>query len=231
MFMYSHPDSLDFKAKQSLPFLASLSLQFALLAALCCIPVSQMYGPSLRSNVARSSSITPIYFHKDAVTVAPAPEPAPLTAQPAPELPSASTPKTAPEANAEAETTADSTAGDSSGDGEGQGLAPFPSWRMNATPTGFAGMHHQIKNAMPVFTPEPPILHGKVPESARGKDLVMEVLIDDQGSIVTAQVLQGVGYEIESSVVQTLRRWIYIPAKINGVAVASRQKVHFHFPS
>jgi protein TonB len=101
---------------------------------------------------------------------------------------------------------------------------------MNATPGVFMGMHHQIEAALPVFTPDPPILHSKFPELARGKDVVLEVVIDDQGSIVQAQVLQGVGHGVEESIVQTLRRWIFVPAKINGVAIVSREQLRFHFP-
>jgi TonB family protein len=90
--------------------------------------------------------------------------------------------------------------------------------------------HHEIKTALPVFTPDPPILHGQVPDAARGKDVVMDVVINDQGTIVEAIVLQGIGYGVESSIVETLRRWIFVPAKMNGVAIASRRQLRFHFP-
>ncbi len=91
-------------------------------------------------------------------------------------------------------------------------------------------MHHQIKAALPVFTPDPPILHGEVPEFARGKDVIMDVVINDQGSIVEVGVVQGVGNGVEKEIVETLRRWIFVPAKINGMAIASRQQLRFHFP-
>ncbi len=222
MFTYLHPDS---SVKQPVAFIGSLSLQFLVLAVLCRIPLPQMSGPSLRSNITRSSSITPIYFHRDAVAVPSAPEAAPSVSRPAPEAPREAKPETAQEVNPEAETT-----DDSSGKGEGQGLAPFSSWKMNSMAGGFAGMHHQIKNALPVFTPDPPILHGEVPEFARGKDVVVDVVIDDQGSIIQVGVLQGVGNGVENVIVETLRRWIFVPAKFNGMPVASRQQLRFHFP-
>ena len=231
MFTYLHPDS---GVKQSVAFLASLFLQSALLVAVCCIPVSQMSGPSLRSHVTHSSSVTPIYFHQDTAAAPTVPEPAPPAARIAPVVPrnapSAVRPDAAQEVNTEAKATGDTAGDDSSGTGDEQGLAPFSSWRMNAMSSGFAGMHHQIKNALPVFTPEPPILHREVPEPARGKDVVLEVVIDEQGSIVQASVLQGAGYDLDMEIMQTLRRWIFVPAKINGVAVASRQQLRFHFP-
>jgi TonB family protein len=222
MFTSLHPES---RVKQPVAFIASLSLQLAVLAALCCIPSAQGYGPSLRSGVAHSSSVTPIYFQKETIAAAGAPESAQEALQPAAALPSEAKPGTVQEADAQAKGTDEGSAA-----GEGEGLAPFPSWRMNSQPSGFTFMHHQVKNALPVFTPDPPILHRGAPEAARGKDIVMEVVIGDQGSITQVEVLQGAGYEVDISIVETLRRWIFVPAKINGVAIGSRQQVRFHFP-
>jgi outer membrane biosynthesis protein TonB len=229
MFTSLHPDS---HAKQPVTFIASLILQYAVLAVLCRIPYQQMSGPSLRSNVTHSSSVTPIYFNKEVVT-SPS-DPASAASRPAPATPPEVKPTPAQQANTQAETSATADAkDDASGDGDQQGLAPFPGWRMNAMSSmsgGFAGMHHQIKEALPVFTPDPPILHTGTPEFARGKDVVLDVLIDSQGSIIEVGVLKGVGNGVESSIVETLRRWIYVPAKFNGVAIVSRQQLHFHFP-
>lgn len=145
-----------------------------------------------------------------------------MASHPAPELLS----EARPSGDADAQANADEGAGTE----EGQVLTPFPSWSMNPTPSGFTMFGHQIKTALPVFTPDPPILHGEAPELARGKDLVLEVVIDDQGSIVQVQILQAVGYGVENSIFQTLRRWIFVPAKVNGMAIASRRQLRFHLP-
>jgi TonB family protein len=102
---------------------------------------------------------------------------------------------------------------------------------MNSMAKGFGGMHHQVKTALPVFTPDPPILHSQFPEVARGKDVVMEVVIDNEGLIAQVEVLQGIGNGVENSIVDTLRRWVFVPAKINGMAISSRRQLRFHFPS
>jgi TonB family protein len=189
-----------------------------------------MSGASLRPNAAGSASVTPIYFHKDTVatpSVTPrTPEPALSASHLVPEPPSGAKPDPEQEANTQGET-ADGT----SGKEDGQVLAPFPTWSMNPLPTGFSVFGHQIKTALPVFTPDPPILHGDVPELDRGKDVVMDVVISDQGSIVQVEVLQAVGHGVEISIVETLRRWIFVPAKVNGMAVASHRQLRFHFPS
>lgn len=213
----------DFSLKQVLTFVAALWLQATVLVVLCSLPARQGSGPSIRHDDVHSASVTPIYFHKD--PVASATEPVLAAAHAEPKLQS----KPLAAAEKEPATQAAGT-NDGAGDGDGQGLAPFPSWKMNSIPSGYAFMHHQVKNALPVFTPDPPILHGEVPEFARGKDVVLEVVISDQGSIAEVSVMKAVGNGIEDSIVKTLQRWIFVPAKINGVAIASRRQLHFHFP-
>jgi TonB family protein len=89
---------------------------------------------------------------------------------------------------------------------------------------------HDIRVALPVISPDPPILRNRLPDWLRG-DVIVEVTIDEQGNVVKTKVLQTVGFGIEQIVVATLYQWRFSPAKIDGVSVASRQDVHFHFPS
>jgi TonB family protein len=224
MFTFAYRDS---NLKQTASFVVSLGLQSAALAFLCSLPYAGMVGPSLRHTATASRSVTPIYFQKEAAA---APAPAPDTADPAPQDPVENKPLAEQSSNAGEETAADSSAGTDSGSDDGHGLVPFPSWRMNAAPTSFSMMHHQIKTALPIFTPDPPILHGKIPEPARGKDVVLEIVINDEGSIAQVTVLQAVGNGVEDEIMQTLRRWIFVPAKVNGYAIASRRQLRFHFP-
>lgn len=216
---------------QFLTFAGSLCAQ----AAVLLLVISQGYapmmsGPSLHKQAAHAT-VTPIYFQPDTPTAANIPDPAPTVAvQPAPEVVSKAK---AEKADVEQASNTDSAASDgsASGDSDGQGLAPFASWSMNSNSRGFAMFHHQIKTALPVFTPDPPILHGKFPEPARGRDIVVEIVINDQGSIVQATVLQGIGYGVEDMIMETLRTWIFVPAKVNGMAIVSKEQLRFHFPS
>lgn len=89
---------------------------------------------------------------------------------------------------------------------------------------------HDVRVALPVISPDPPILRHKLPDWLRG-DVVVEVTIDEQGNVVKTKVLQTVGYGIEEICVATLHQWRFTPAKIDGISVASRQDVYFHFPS
>jgi hypothetical protein len=216
MFTSLNPDS---NPRRFLTFIVSLCLQVAVLLAIGGGPrFSQISGPSLRAHAAHSA-VTPIYFRPDTAATPDSPEAAP------------SAPQLASEAHIDAEQASNTQAGtpDGTDESDGHGLAPFASWSMNAAPSGSNFMHHQFKDALPVFTPDPPILHGKVPESARGKEMVLELVINDQGSIVQATILKGADYGVEIPVMETLQRWIFVPAKVNGYAIASRRRVSFHF--
>jgi TonB family protein len=94
---------------------------------------------------------------------------------------------------------------------------------------GFAN-DHDVHIALTLVAPDPPIVRAKLPEWIRG-DVIVEITIDERGNVVQTRVLQTVGYGLEVVVVDTLRQWRFAPAKVDGVAVASRQDVHFHFPS
>jgi TonB family protein len=89
---------------------------------------------------------------------------------------------------------------------------------------------HDVRIALPVIAPDPPIMRNKLPDWLRG-DVVIEVTIDEQGHVVNTKVLQTVGYGIDQIVLATLRQWRFTPATIDGISVASRQDVYFHFPS
>ncbi len=111
-----------------------------------------------------------------------------------------------------------------------QSLSPgMPGYILGSLSSGFVD-EHDVHIALPVIAPDPPIVRAKLPEWLRG-DVIVEVTIDERGNVVQTRVLQTVGYGLEVVVVDTLRQWRFIPAKVDGVAVASRQDVHFHFPS
>jgi len=62
-------------------------------------------------------------------------------------------------------------------------------------------------------------------------DVIVEVTIDEQGSVTETRILQSLQQDIDAKVLATLRNWRFKPATVDGVAISSRQDVHFHFPS
>ena len=89
---------------------------------------------------------------------------------------------------------------------------------------------HEVRVAYPVVYPDPPVDRAELPHDLVG-DVVIEVTIDSQGSVVETKIVQAIGHGIDEKIEATLRRWHYQPATLDGTPVASRHDVHFHFPS
>jgi len=89
---------------------------------------------------------------------------------------------------------------------------------------------HEVHVAYPIVYPDPPVARSELPRDLQG-DVIIEVTIDSQGTVVETRILQAVGHGIDEKIMATLRQWRYQPATLDGVAVASKHDVHFHFPS
>jgi protein TonB len=89
---------------------------------------------------------------------------------------------------------------------------------------------HEVHVAYPVVYPDPPVERAELPRDLTG-DVVIEVTIDSQGTVVETKIVQAIGHGIDEKIEATLRRWRYQPATLDGTPVASRHDVHFHFPS
>ncbi len=89
---------------------------------------------------------------------------------------------------------------------------------------------HEVHVAYPVVFPDPPVARAELPHDLKG-DVIVEVTIDAQGHVVETRVVQAIGYGIDEKIVAALRQWRYQPATLDGVPVASKHDVHFHFPS
>ncbi len=113
---------------------------------------------------------------------------------------------------------------------DNQKLLPgMPGYILGSLSDGFA-LNHEVRAAVSILAPDPPIVRSKLPQWIRG-DVIVEVTIDEKGNVIGTRVLQTVGFGLDQIIVETLRQWRYIPAKVDGMAVASREDVHFHFPS
>lgn len=111
-----------------------------------------------------------------------------------------------------------------------QSLKPgMPGYMLGPLSSGFVN-DHDVRVALPTVAPDPPIIRSKLPDWIRG-DVIVEVTISDTGEVTETAVLQHVGFGLEDIIVTTLKQWHFIPAKVDGIAVASKQDVHFHFPS
>jgi TonB family protein len=89
---------------------------------------------------------------------------------------------------------------------------------------------HEVHVAYPVVFPDPRVARAELPPDVKG-DVIVEVTIDAQGKVVETRILQAIGHGIDEKIVAALRQWRYQPATLDGVPVASKHDVHFHFPS
>ena len=89
---------------------------------------------------------------------------------------------------------------------------------------------HEVHVAYPIVYPDPPVARSELPRDLQG-DVVIEVTIDSQGNVVETRILEAIGHGIDEKIMATLRQWHYQPATLDGVPVASKHDVHFHFPS
>jgi TonB family protein len=88
----------------------------------------------------------------------------------------------------------------------------------------------EARPALPIVFPDPEIHSWQLPQGLQG-DVIVEVTIDEQGSVTETRVLQSLEHGIDEKVLATVRGWRFKPATVDGVAISSRQDVHFHFPS
>jgi protein TonB len=84
--------------------------------------------------------------------------------------------------------------------------------------------------ALPLVFPDPSINPWQLPKGLQG-DVIVEVTIDEHGNVTETKVVQSLQADIDDKVIATLKNWRFRPASVDGVAISSRQDVHFHFPS
>ncbi len=101
-----------------------------------------------------------------------------------------------------------------------------------AAPDSTSGSDSQgegsIQIALTRFSPSPKPDLTALPHGVQG-DVVVDVTIDPNGKVAELAVLHTLGYGIESSVIGTLKTWVFQPAMKDGSPIASVQELHFHF--
>ena len=88
----------------------------------------------------------------------------------------------------------------------------------------------EVKPALPVTFQDLKIPRSELPGGVQG-DVIVEITISAEGSVVDEKLLQGLGHGVDERVIAVLRDWRFHPATRNGVAIPSKHDVHFHFPS
>jgi TonB family protein len=87
----------------------------------------------------------------------------------------------------------------------------------------------EVRPAIRVSGPNPVLSAEDLPEGQQGT-VIVEVTIDERGNILSARVLQSLAPAIDAKVLTAVENWRFLPATCDGVAIASKQDVLYHFP-
>ena len=91
-------------------------------------------------------------------------------------------------------------------------------------PTGEA----DVTLAMANFFPDPKPDLKVLPHGTKG-DVVIDIVIDEDGKVVDTHVDQGLGHGLDEAVMAVVQTWTFWPATKAGKPVASAQQLLFHF--
>jgi hypothetical protein len=80
--------------------------------------------------------------------------------------------------------------------------------------------------AFPVYSPHPPI-HDRALLPPTAEKIVIDVDLDEAGSVVKETLVKGLGNPLDQIVLGIVKTWRFQPAKIDGKPVASQAEVIF----
>lgn len=86
----------------------------------------------------------------------------------------------------------------------------------------------EVRPALPVVSPDPHVASDDL--GGLQGDVVVEVTIDENGNVIQKVVVQSLAPAIDGKVLEALDNWRFRPATRNGVPIASKQDVYYHFP-
>ena len=85
-----------------------------------------------------------------------------------------------------------------------------------------------VSIAMANFYPQPKPDLSVLPHGTRG-DIVIDIVIDEEGHVVDTKVDQGLGHGVDEAVMAIVETWTFTPATKAGKPVESAQQLLFHF--
>src|ERR1700728_948604 len=96
------------------------------------------------------------------------------------------------------------------------------------TSSGDPSGEADVSVAMANFYPPPKPDLTALPHGTRG-DVVIDIVIDEDGKVVDTHVDQGLGHGVDEAVMAIVQTWTFTPATKAGKPVASEQRLIFHF--
>lgn len=112
----------------------------------------------------------------------------------------------------------------------GGGAPPVPhagEGRGNAE-NGNGNDNEDAQPAFPIFSPRPPVTDRALLPAAEAK-IVVDVKVDEEGAVVSEDLVKGMGNQLDQIVLATVRTWRFQPATVNGKPVAAEAEIVFPF--
>jgi len=80
-------------------------------------------------------------------------------------------------------------------------------------------------------TDQPKVIHSPWPQFGRGREgrVVIEMIIDEDGCVRKANVLQSAKKKLDAAALEAVKQWVYRPIKFDGKPVRVRHFVTFNF--
>jgi TonB family protein len=88
---------------------------------------------------------------------------------------------------------------------------------------------HDVRPALWTSGPNPALAASDFAQGLEGS-VVVEITIDEQGNVVNTILLQSLSPAVDARVIEALQMAHFTPAKRDGVSIASKQDVYYHFP-
>ena len=88
----------------------------------------------------------------------------------------------------------------------------------------------KVRPALPIVSTDPAVVGSDLPSGLEG-NVIVEITIDEAGNVVERSVIQSLTPVIDGKVLAAVEKWHFRPATRDGVAIASKQDVYYHFPA
>jgi TonB family protein len=85
-----------------------------------------------------------------------------------------------------------------------------------------------VRPAIEITLLDPPVSKAAIPSCVEG-DVIVEITIDEQGNVIGAKLLKGLGDGIDEKVLATVRNWHYRPATKDGIPIPSKYDARWHY--
>ncbi|HZQ23068.1 MAG TPA: energy transducer TonB [Terriglobales bacterium] len=205
---------------------ASLLTHVAILAWLVHVPAPRILAPSSMRSGVRGGSVAQLYWPDQAFANAKSgiersPSAARQQASHSARLRWKPSAKSSPLSSAPSLNASTDSPGSAKAD-----AAALPAGSSYGSASMGAADGHEIRPALWASGTDPVL---DVPRNLEGNEIV-EITIDEQGNVIETHVLQSLGPQIDAKVVAALENWHFHPATRDGMPIASKQDVYYHFP-